>query len=266
MTQERRPTYHTNPIRETGIKPEKVDLITWYNERLATFGEMTVETVNATDGQNWKAELEGSEVKEITGAFFAIRGSKITRYCPDGTQQSQWNQPGIHQAEYPFVLPTRNGDIEILVSGLVGVLRDEYANVLLTLAPEPYARAPKNVLFRTPFQTSATKFMDLLNGDREKDPNFYDSWVRLGGGANIKDFFGSDRVDSFPLPYADANRIAAANYGFAVIVTDSDLREALKNNDANRWCSPAEAREIMRAGLLNGITASAIFASTSLIK
>lgn len=188
MTQAERPNYHTKQIRETGIEPEKVDLITWYNERLATFGEMTVETVNATNGQNWKAELEGAEVKEITGSFFAIRGSRVTRFSPDGTQQFQWNQPGIHQSEYPFVLPTRNGDIEISVSGLVGVLRDEQANVLLTLAPEPYARSPKNVLFRTPFQTSATKFIDLLNGDREKDPNLYDSWMRLGGGANVRAF------------------------------------------------------------------------------
>ena len=258
--------YHTRPLGETGIKPEQVDLITWYEERLATFGEMTTEPANATDGQTWRADLEGTEVKEITGPFFRVRGTKVTRHSPQGESTGSWVQPGIHQTEYPFVLPTRNGDLEISVSGLVGAIRDEYGNVLLTLVQEPYAKAPKNVLFRTPFQTSATKFMDLLSGEREKDANLYDSWVRLGGGANIKEFFGSDRVDSFPLPFADANRIEATNYGFAVIVSDPALRDALKNKGVNRWCSPAEVREIMRAGLLNGITVSAIFASTSLIK
>ncbi len=267
MTSDRTPgIYHSRLLTETGIVPERVDLITWYSERLGTFGEMTVEKANATDGKNWKAEMDGEEVKEIVGAFFTVDGAAVTRYKPDGEVDFPWLQPMIRQAETRLVMPTREGDVEIQISGLVGVARDEANNVLLTLAQEPAARTPKRVLFRTPLQTSATKFLDLLNGQREKDPNLYDLLARIGGGTDIRAMFGGQIIDSFPLPYADANRIDSANFGFAITVTDPDLRETLKNNGANRWCNPAEVRETMRAGLLNGHTAAAIFASTSLIK
>ena len=247
--------------------PEKVDLVTWYQERLASIGEMTLEEDNVTDGQNWKAELtKEGEVKEISGAFFKVRGTKVTRHHPDGTVQSSWTQPGIHQVETELVMPTRNGEMKVKLSGLVGIVRDVAGNVLLTVAQEPYARAPKNALFKTPFQTSATKFAALLAGDKEKDPNMYDLLVKIGGSEDIAAMFAGEKVDSFPLPYADANRIDATNYGFAVTVSDPDLRETLKNNGQNRWCTPAEVREIMRAGLLNGLAASTIFASTSVIK
>ena len=80
MAGEQQPISHSRPLREIGITPEKVDLITWYNERLQALGETTVEPADATDGQNWKAELtKQGEVKEITGAHFTIRGSKVTR-------------------------------------------------------------------------------------------------------------------------------------------------------------------------------------------
>lgn len=267
MTQEQRPTiYHARPIRETGITPERVDVITWYQERLDAYGEMTTETVNATDGQAWKADLENGEVKAIVGSFFRVQGTKVTRHNPDGQVAGSWMQPGIHQAETKLVMPTREGDREVQTSGFVGIVRDEQDNILLTLAQEPYARAPKHALFRTPIQTSATKFIDLINGDREKDPILFDTIARIGGSTNIREMFQSEKIDAFPLPYADANRIDSTNYAFAVTVSDPEVRESLKNNGVSRWCTPAEVREIMRAGLLNGHTAAAIFASTSLVK
>lgn len=265
MIQERS-AYHTRPIRETGINPERLDLITWYRERLEDLPEIIVETVNATDGTSWKAVLEGEQIREISGAFFVVRGSLVTKRALDGSVTQQWNQPGIHQTETELILPTREGDLKVKTSGFVGILRDEYANVLVTLAQEPYARAPKNALFRTPFQTSAVRFARLLVGEREADTNLFDLLQKIGGSEDIRSMFASEKIDSFPLPYADANRIDATNYGFAVTISDSEFRENLKNNERNRWCSPVEVREIMRAGLLNGVTASAIFASTSLIK
>ena len=267
MASEQETIYHSRPIRELGIAPEKVDLITWYNERLKALGDTNVEPADATDGQNWKAELtKQGEVKEITGAHFIVRGSKVTRYKPDGEVEFSWNQPGIHQAETEMSLPTRNGEMKVMTSGFVAILRDEAGNVLLSVAPEPFARTPKKALLRTPFQTSATKMQALLAGEKEKDRNLYDLLVNIGGSEDISTIFKDEKIDVFPLPYADANRIDATNYGFAITISDSELREKLKNNDQNRWCNPAEVREIMRAGLLNGHTAAAIFASTSLVK
>lgn len=257
---------HSVALREVGVRPERLGLIEWYQEQLASFGEVLLEPVNATDGQNWKGVLDGTEVEKITGAFFEVRGSRVNVLNRDGTAKASWNQPGIHQGEVELIMPTSGGEQRVMTSGFVGIIRDEANNVLLTLGQEPYARTPKNVLLKTPFQTSATKFKALLDGDRAKDPNFYDLLVTLGGNEDIRAFFGSERVDAFPLPYADANRIDATNYGFAVVITDGDLRETLKNGERNRWCTPAEVREVMRAGLLNGHTAAGIFASTSLVR
>lgn len=263
MTQDQEPIYHARPIRETGVIPETTDLITWYQERLNALGEMTTEVANATDGQAWKAELEGGEVKAIEGRFFVIRGTKVTTHNVQGEPGFSWLQPGIHQSEIEMTMPTSEGDRQVQTSGFVGAIRDEAGNVLLTLAQEPYARAPKKALFRTPVQASATKFKDLLAGDREKDPVLFDLIATLGGSTDISEMFRSGKIEAFPLPYADANRIDATNYGFSVTITDAEVRERLKNNGASRWCSPAEVREIMRAGLLNGHTVAAIFASAS---
>jgi len=267
MTSEQQPIYHSRPIRKLEISPEPVDLVSWYQERLETFGVVKLEDVPVTDGDKWKVNLtENSEVKEIVGAFFIIKGSQVTRLKPDGSAEFQWNQPGIHQVETEMVLPTREGELNIRTSGIVGALRDEIANVLLTLAPEPYARTPKNLLFRTPIQTSATKLADLLKGERDKDPAMYDLLSKVGGSEDIRVLFDSGKIDVFPLPYADANRIDATNYGFALTISDPELRETLKNDGRNRWCTPSEVDEAQIAGLLNGHTAGAISASAAVIR
>lgn len=66
----------------------------------------------------------------------------------------------------------------------------------------------------------------------------------------------------FPLPYADANRIAATNIGFTLAVIDAELAKKLENDGKNRWCSVEEVKGLTKAGLLNGLTAAAIFATS----
>jgi hypothetical protein len=234
--------------------------VAWYKERLAALPEMAVTDTELTGKGGWGKEMTpGGEVERITGAFFDIPGQQISVTRPDGSTAG-WNQPGIVQKEIPVTLPTPDGDVSMDASGFVGLLRDPEGNVLLTVGQEPLANTDKKALVRTPFQTSAAKLNALLEGDTAKDPNLAGVLEKVGQGRPITDLFASGEVDTFPLAPADPNRIAATNVGFSLTVRDENVREELTAGGANRWCSPAEVKGLIRAGVVNGHTA-AVFAA-----
>lgn len=236
----------------------------WYEECLRRLGEMTVEDAPLTNSVEWKATMtEGGEVEEVDGAHFTLIGQTVTRYNPDGTIAFRWTQPGLLQKESTVTIPTTEGVREITASGFVGIILDEEDNVLLTLAQEPFAQTPKKALIRTPFQASIAKLDGILKGDRKLDPTLSDLLTVFGGGDDILKVFASGQVDLFPLPDTDANRIGAGNVGFALRITNPDLRDSLTGNGENRWFTPPEVSYITRAGLINGHTANAYLASKS---
>lgn len=239
------------------------DLKNWYEGRLESFGEMTVEDAPLTDGQQWKVEFEGNEAKQIDGAFFTLKGQTVTRYNSDGTVSFRWTQPGLIQKEGNAKFPTPEGEQDIKASGFVGVIKDAEGNTLLTIAQEPFAQTPKKALARTPFQTSVAKLDGLIKGDEKLDPVLFSLLQKLGEGTNdIGELFSQGTVELFPLPYADANRIEATNIGFVTTISDKDLRDSLASNGQNRWCTPQEVSRLARTGLLNGHTAAAVLATS----
>lgn len=245
------------------LRPEFSAVRNWYQEQLRNFGEMTSEPAPLTDGNQWKRELtQSGEVDKVDGSFFTLQGQAITRYNPDGTVSFKWTQPGLIQKEGEVSLPSKEGQEQVRISGFVGIIRDENGNILLSLAPEPFAHTPKKVLIRTPFQTSATKLQGIIDGKRELDPQFFDLIGSIAPGKSPDEIFRMGILDIFPLPYADANRIDATNLGFSMQVRESEFIKKLENNGKNRWCSPKEVVALAKAGLLNGHTAAAILASS----
>lgn len=243
--------------------PELSGVRNWYQEQLRNFGEMTSEPAPLTDGDQWKRELtQSGEVDKVDGSFFTLQGQAIARYNPDGTISFKWTQPGLMQKEGEVNLPSKEGQERVRISGFVGVIRDENGNILLSLAPEPFAHTPKKVLVRTPFQTSATKLQGIIDGKRELDPQLFDLIASIVPGKSPDEIFRMGILDIFPLPYADANRIDATNLGFSMQVRDPELIKKLENNGKNRWCFQQEAAALAKAGLLNGHTAAAILASS----
>lgn len=242
--------------------PELAGVKQWYQERLLTFPEYEVANAPLTDGTNWKADLttEG-QVNQVDGAFFTLQGQKITITKPDGSTMG-WTQPGMLQKEGSAVVETDEGEQEITASGFVGVVKDNQGNILLTFGQEPEALTPKKVLARTPIQTSASKLASILAGDTAKDKAMYDFMVQVTGSEDISGFFREHAEDLFPLPYADANRIQATNIGFLTVIDDPAMHEAVTKNGQNRWCSPKEVSGLAKAGILNGHTASAVFATS----
>ena len=259
MTNEETPRSYRDVYAENLIQTELQGVREWYETQLRQLEEMTVVEADLTDGEKWKATLtEKGQVKEVDGVFFTLKGQTVTRYKRDGTLGFQWTQPGVLQKEEELVLPTPDGTQSIRASGIVGIVTDLDENVLLTLAQEPFAKTPKSALVRTPFQTSVTKLKGLMEGKKELDPGLYDVLQEVGGGQNISDVFANGTVETFPLPYADANRIAATNVGFVMRVTSPELHARLEKNGQNRWFSQREVNYTARAGLLNGHTAVAI--------
>lgn len=244
-------------------RPEFAGIRNWYKEQLGNFGEMTAETAPLTDGNQWKRELTpNGEVDKVDGLFFTLQGQAITRYNPDGTVGFKWTQPGLIQKEGEVNLPSKEGQERVKISGFVGIIKDENGNILLSLAPEPFAHTPKKVLARTPFQTSATKLQGILDRKRELDPQLFDLIASIAPGKSPDEIFRMGILDIFSLPYADANRIDATNLGFSMQVRDPELIKKLENNGKNRWCSQQEAAALAKVGLLNGHTAAAILASS----
>jgi len=218
--------------------PELTGIRTWYEGQLANLGEITVTPAPLTDGDRWRRELTSAgEVDKVDGAFFTLQGQAITKYNPDGSVSSGWTQPGLLQ-------------------------KDANGNVLLTVAQEPFAQTPKRALARTPFQTSSTKLQGIVDGNRDLDPTLYDLIASVATGKSPSEIFQMGDVSLFPLSYADANRIAATNIGFVLAVTDAKLAKKLESDGKNRWCSIEEVKGLTKAGLLNGLTATAIFATS----
>ncbi|MBP7832514.1 MAG: hypothetical protein KA035_01965 [Candidatus Levybacteria bacterium] len=236
----------------------------WYQRGLERFGEMTVENAPLTDGKNWKATLApNGEVEMVDGAFFTLIGQHVTRKKPDGSTDFEWTQPDLKQKEGQITMPTPEGEMLIQTSGFVGIILDEDNRALLALAQEPFAKTPKNVLIRTPFQASVAKLAGLMEGNRQLDPVLYDLLMKFGDDGDIKNVFAGRNIDLFPLPFADANRIEASNTGFALRVTDEALHQQLEMDGQNRWCSSRAISYITRAGLLNGHTANGYLAAQS---
>lgn len=262
----------TNPEVRRDFRQEKANTIMgeleatrlWYERGLKRFGEMTVTEAPLTDGESWKAtHTEKGEVQMVDGASFTLTGQHVVRKNVDGTIGFEWTQPGLIQKEGSVTVPTPDGEMLIQTSGFVGMILDEDNRALLTLAQEPFAITPKNVLIRTPFQTSTTKLVGLIEGKRELDPGLYDLLLKFGDGKDIGNVFAGREIDLFPLPFADANRISASNTGFALRVTDLDLHRELELDGQNRWVSQRAISYITRAGLLNGHTANAYLAAQS---
>ncbi|KKQ34731.1 MAG: hypothetical protein US51_C0029G0003 [Microgenomates group bacterium GW2011_GWA2_37_6] len=241
---------------------EFAGLRTWYEERLVSFPEYTVTDANLTDGTNWKAALtvEG-QVEFVDGAFFTLKGQRITITKPDRSTFG-WDQPGLIQKEGKVTVETDEGAEEITASGFVGVVKDADGNILLTLGQEPFAKTPKNVLARTPIQTSASKLASILDGDTAKDAAMYEFMSTVTGSEDVSGFFAAHAQDMFPPPYADANRIQATNIGFTTTISDPAMREAVTKNGQNRWCTPNEVARLAKAGILNGHTAAAVLAAS----
>ncbi|OGH57554.1 MAG: hypothetical protein A2186_00245 [Candidatus Levybacteria bacterium RIFOXYA1_FULL_41_10] len=243
--------------------PELTGIRTWYEGQLANLGEITVTPAPLTDGDRWRRELTSAgEVDKVDGAFFTLQGQAITKYNPDGSVSSGWTQPGLLQKEGEIEIPPPEGSRKIKFSGAIGIIKDANGNVLLTVAQEPFAQTPKRALARTPFQTSSTKLQGIVDGNRDLDPTLYDLIASVATGKSPSEIFQMGDVSLFPLSYADANRIAATNIGFVLAVTDAKLAKKLESDGKNRWCSIEEVKGLTKAGLLNGLTATAIFATS----
>ncbi len=242
---------------------EFADLKVWYEERLKSFPEYNVTDADLTDGTKWKVELtsDGTQVKQVDGGFFTLKGQTIAITKPDGSTAG-WTQPGMLQKEGKVTVSTPEGVEEITASGFVGVIKDTQGNILLTLVQEPFALTPKKVLARTPIQTSAEKLAKILAGETSADVNMYAFMTQVTGQEDVSGFFATNVDDVFPLPYADANRIAATNIGFTSTISDPAMREAVTRNGQNRWCSPKEVVRLAKAGILNGHTAAAVLAAS----
>ena len=244
-------------------RPELSAVRNWYQEQLRNFGEMTSEPAPLTDGKQWKGELtQSGEVDRVVGSYFIVQGRNITRYNPDGTVSFKWTQPGLIHKEVEMIIPSKEGQELVRISGIVGIIRDEKGNVLLSLSPEPFAHTPKKVLVRTPFQTSVAKLQGIIDGQRELDPLLFDLIGSIDPGKSMDEIFRMGKLELFPLPYADANRIEATNLGFSIHVRDSELIKKLENDGKNRWCSPKEVAALAKAGLLNGHSSAVILATS----
>lgn len=241
--------------------PEFAGVNNWYNEQLKNFGEMVGKRAPLTDGKNWKKELtQDGEVENVDGSFFILQGETITKLDKDGKFLSTWTQPKLSQKEKVIVIPSAEGDEEIRISGFVGIAMNGH-KILLTLAQEPFSHTSKKVLIRTPFQASVTKLQDLIDGKRESDPQLFDLTASLVPGKSPTEIIRLGELETFPLPYADANRIEASNLGFTVHLRDSEIIKKLENNGKNKWCTLQEVVALTRVGLLNGHTAAAVLAS-----
>lgn len=250
-----------NPIEKLD-RPELSGLSEWYDNQLEKLGEMTEDLAPLTDGENWKSELNSNnEVEKVSGAHFTIEGRKIVKHNPDGSVAFQWSQPGIIQTGEELSLPTGEKTEQMKnVSGFVGAIMHEN-KILITLTQEPFAHTPKKALARTPFQASAKKFSEIINGKREVDPQLFDLLSSLSPEKKLTEIFEMGTLDVFPLPHADANRIDTVNLGFIVKLSDPALIEKLKNNDQNRWCKPNELAALAKTGILNGHTAALTLAT-----
>lgn len=242
--------------RELGKFPS---LHQWVTESVTRLPEMDVREVPLTNDK-WQAELTEvpGQIRRIRGAFFTIDGARIT------TPAFSWDQPGIQQTTNVVELPTPEGMISADVSGIVGVIQDTKGRVLLTMGQEPFSDTPKHGIVRTPLQTSATKFADLMNGDAKKDPAFTKLLETLFGDNvfdSFKEYLASGSVNVWLLGPADANRLHSRNIGIAFTVDDEAKQEALVADGKNRWVSKEEQKALELAGLLNGHTAVAISAN-----
>jgi hypothetical protein len=248
-----------HPEGKERVLASKEQAMAWYESCLERFGKMTVEAADLTDGNKWKATLtENGEVEEVNGAFFTLKGQTITRYNPDGTVAFKWTQPGLIQNESVFIMPGKDGEKEVKASGFIGMIFDTHGNMLLTAAQEPFNDKNKKVVFRTPLQTSAEKLQGIMNGKRELDPTLFDLLQSFGGTGDIREVFARGDIDIFELPSADGNRIKSSNIGFALIISDPELRNSLEN-DLTRWVAPNVVPLLSREGIVNGHTIHAIY-------
>jgi hypothetical protein len=224
----------------------------WLKDRLSHLPEMKVSAASVTEGDKWKHTMtpEG-QVQQIQGAHFTVEGRNVQ------TPSFSWSQPGVINTETGINLPTPQGVQRIDASGFVGVIRDAEGNVLLTVGQEPLAQTPNKAVVKTPFQTSATKLQGLIQGQKELDPNLAEVFSKVSNKP-IAEMFSSGDITTFALPPADANRIQATNMGFALTVSDAEVRESLVSEGKNRWCTPDEAKALARAGIVNGHTAAAL--------
>lgn len=232
----------------------------WLSERIRTLPEMQVAKSPLTN-EKWKAQMaEGGEVEQINGSFFTVEGVRVQ------TPKFSWDQPSVQQTGTILELSTPDGAISAQVSGIVGVIKDNEGNILVTVGQEPLSDGPNHAVVKTPLQTSATKFMDVKNGETQKDTNMVAFLTTLYGDNAFDAFLAhiaSGEVEVFPLASADANRIHATNIGIAITLADEAKKQALVADGTNRWISKAEYEGLIKTGLLNGHTIAAVTGAKS---
>lgn len=249
--------------RRRGVlkKSDLDDVREWVESRIDAMPEMDIDVASLTGQGNWK-EVRTDDEKEILrveGDFFTLEGRKVIFREAYGTRISEWVQPGLIQKQIPVSIPTPEGNIDLLASDFVGIIKDRERNVLLTVGQGLFAKTEKHAKVRTPLQTSAVKAHGILErGDASLDPIFSETVKILGQGQSLLEMFATGEFETFPLGEADENRIDATNVAFVTTVWDQKVREKLKAGGKNRWCAPDEIKALARAGLINGHTAAAL--------
>lgn len=249
--------------RRRGVlkKSDLDDVRLWVESRIDAMPEMNISVAPLAGHDSWK-EIRSEDHKvleKVEGDFFTLEGRKVIFREHYGKRISEWTQPGVIQKQVPVVIPTPDGDIELLASDFVGIIKDRQGNVLLTVGQGIFSKTEKHAKVRTPLQTSAMKAHGILEkGTVALDPVFSETITILGGGQSLFELFATGEFEIFPLGEADENRIDATNVAFVTTVWDQEIREKLKAEGENRWCAPDEIKALARAGLINGHTAAAL--------
>jgi hypothetical protein len=249
--------------RRRGVlkKADLDDVRNWVEKSIDELPEMVVTETALTGEGNWKEVRteDGKEVALIEGDFFTLEGREVVVREHFGKRITEWVQPGLIQKQIPVSIPTPDGEITLLASDFVGIIRDRERNVLLTVGQGLFAKTEKHAKVKTPLQTSAVKAHGILEkGEVALDPTFSSVVKELGQGQSLFEMFATGEFEIFPLGEADENRIDATNIAFVTTVWDQKVRETLKEGGRNRWCAPDEVKALARAGLINGHTAAAL--------
>ncbi len=233
-----------------------------YESMLDTLGNPTITQTPLVDGVAIRVDMvkdptDESEVIERVGNDFAwYEGRTVDLGIPD---RKPWQQGMLANQTRTFNLDLfgMEGPKNYELAGLIGVVRGPDGNMLINLTQEPAATyLPKNALFRTPLQTSATKIDAVLDGQTVLDPTIAHIMEQLFPGKTIRDLLASGDIYHFFPPDADGNRLISDNLGFELVISDPEKWTELLASGRYYAASDREIDMLSSIKLVNGITSS----------
>jgi hypothetical protein len=251
--------------------PKMVSAIRWFIEESEKLPKMTVESAPLTDEKDWVTTViyenqsegnltdtnettskprEVAFIKKKNSTMFNLEGRSVKK--EGGTA---YLYPTIVQRSQEITIPTKDKEVKVDATGVVGVIRDKKGRMLLGLRQEYGATTDNHVILGSPYQTSVSKLENTIQDNENADEDLKELFSKVHKGKTVYSIIEDGEVPVFPGAHVDGQRIEDSTLVFSATITDKKTIRDIENKE--RFFNDYEFTGLVRAGLINGLAISA---------